>query len=137
MVGALGMALQLFGIEVGGAQVSGGVAFGFVVEMGRLGMAAFATGGDGAGADLVAELDDGDEAVAAGAVTLFGSGIGSRSERGKRAPERGGEGNRNTGRGIAKRLDDIASEALEAVDLTPWSLPGAEVCGELAGCSGE
>ena len=88
MVGPLGVAFQVFGVEVDRAQVSGGVAYGFVVEMGRVGMAAFASGGDCAGADLVAEFDDGDEAVAAGSVAFLGARIGSGAERGQRSPER-------------------------------------------------
>jgi hypothetical protein len=60
-------------------------------------MAAFAAGGDGAGADFVAELDDGDEAVAAGAVPLLRSGIGLRAEGGERSPD-GGEGTGMLGR---------------------------------------
>ena len=61
MVGPLGVAFQVFRVEVDGAEVSGGVAGGFVIKMGRIGMAAFASGGDGAGANLGAEFDDSDE----------------------------------------------------------------------------
>jgi len=34
-------------------------------------------------------------------------------------------------------LDDIAREALEAVDVAPWGVPGAEVVGQFVGGGGE
>src|SRR5665213_1588576 len=77
MVGSLGVAFELIGVEVDFAKIAGGVAGGFVVEVGRVGMAAFAAGGDGAGVDAGAELDDGNEAVAAGAIPLLRVGVGT------------------------------------------------------------
>ena len=86
-----GVALELVAVEVDFAQGAGGVARGLVVEVRRFGVAAFTAGGDGPGADGGAEFDDGDEAVAAGAVPLLGAGVGARAEGGERAPLRGRE----------------------------------------------
>src|SRR3546814_796287 len=85
-VGAFDVALQLLWPEVHRAQVAGAVALGLVVEVRRGGIAALAACGDGAGADLVAELDRRDEAVAAGAVVALRARPAMRAERRQRAP---------------------------------------------------
>ena len=41
------------------------------------------------------------------------------------------------GAASSEGLDDVAGEALEAIDVAPRSLPGAEVGGELVGGGGE
>ena len=97
------------------------------LKCGDVGMAAFAAGRHGLGAHLVAELDHRDEAVSAGAVPLLRARIGARAEGGQRAPLRGGEADGNARPGIVERLDDVAGEALEAVDVAPRRLPGSEV----------
>src|SRR5579883_2685766 len=80
MVFALGVPLQLLAVEVDLAQVAGGVALGLVVEVLRLGMAAFAAAGDGAGAHARAEFDYRNEAVAAGPVPFLRAGVRPRAE---------------------------------------------------------
>src|SRR5690606_13782547 len=127
VIPALGMPRQLFRPEVHRPQVAGAVALGFVIEMRGFGMAAGAAGGDRAGAYLVAELDRGDEAVAAGAVVAFGAGPAMRAERGQRAPARRGERHRDARRGVVEGLHQVAGQALEAVDLAPGRAPTAEV----------
>ena len=137
MVRALGVALELSRIEVHVAQIAGAVALGLIVEMRRRRIAALAAGGDRLRPHPVAELDDRDEAVAAGAVHLLRARVGARAERGERAPARRGEADRDARRRVVERLDDVAGEALEAVDVAPRRLPGAEVGGELVGRGGE
>src|SRR6185312_2994534 len=124
---ALGVPLQLLRPEVHRAQVAGGVALGLVVEVLRVGMTAFAAGGDRAGAYLRAELDRRDEAVAAGAVVAFRAGPAVRTERGQRTPARGGERHRDARLAVVEFLHDVAVDALEAVDLAPRHAPAAEV----------
>src|SRR5678816_4246655 len=119
MVFALGVSLQLRGIEVDLAQVAGGVARRLIVEVLRRGVAALAAGRHGSRPDLVAEFDDGDEAVAADAVHLLHPGRRARAERGERSPARRGEPDRDARPRILERLHDVAGEALEAIDLTP------------------
>ena len=80
MVCLFSMPLQLLGVKVHLAQVAGGVTLGLIVEVLRLDVAAFAAGGDRAGVDLVAELDAGDEAVAARAVPFLGVLVGACAE---------------------------------------------------------
>src|SRR5260370_18762770 len=98
-------------------------------------MAALAAGGDCLGADFFSELDYGYEAVAAGAVPLLCAGVGAGSEGGERTPEGRGEANWNAWGSIVEGLNDVAGEALEAVDVAPRGLPASEVGGEsLGGC---
>jgi len=82
MVFARRVVLEIASIEIHVPQVAFGVAQRLVGEMGGLGIAAFASGGDGFGADVVGEFDDGEEAVAAGAVHLLGAGIRAGAEGG-------------------------------------------------------
>src|SRR5207342_67900 len=121
------MRLQFVGPEVDGAQVARRVALGFVVEVRRLRIAALAADGDRARADLLPELDDGDEAVAAGAVVPLGARPSMGAERRERAPARGDEGYRDAWLGIIEHLGDRAVDALEAVDFAPRHTPVAEV----------
>src|SRR5690606_11835491 len=88
VVDAFDVSLELVRPEVDLAQVARAVAFGLVVEVGRIGMAAGAAGGDRAGAHPLAELDHGDEAVAVGAVVTLRARVTARAERGQRAPAR-------------------------------------------------
>src|SRR4029077_11682954 len=75
-------------VEVDLTQIAAGVARRLIVEVRRLRIAALAAGGHRPRAQAVAELDDGDEAVAAGAVHLLRPLVGARAERGERAPAR-------------------------------------------------
>ena len=125
------MALQLITVEVDIAQVAGGIPLGLVAEVLRAGHAVQATGGDRLGLHLVAELDDGDEAVAAGAVPLLGAGIGAGAERRQRTPARRTKHHRRARLGIVELLDDGAVVALEAIDVAPGRLPLAEVSRQL------
>src|SRR4051794_1012215 len=96
MVSAFRVALQLIEIKVDVAQVAGRVALRLIVEVLRRRIAAFAAGRDRARAHAVlAELDDGDEAVAAGAIHALRAGVGPRAERGQRAPGRRREADRD------------------------------------------
>src|SRR5688572_4663425 len=90
-------------------------------------VAALTAGGDSAGFHAVAELDDGDEAVAARAVPALAALEGPRPERGERAPARRGEAHGQARRCVAERVHDRRADALEAVDLAPRRAPAAEV----------
>src|SRR5450432_3843876 len=87
MIEPLGVLLELLGPEIYGAQVAGGIAFGFVVEMRGVRMATFAAGSDRAGAYLVAELDDRDKTISAGAVVAFRPWPAMRAKGSERAPK--------------------------------------------------
>src|SRR5258706_15405748 len=91
MVLALRVPGQLCRVEVDVAQVPRAVALRLILEVLRLRIAALAAGRDRLRADLVAELDDGDEAVAGVAVHLLCVLVAARAERGQRSPARGGE----------------------------------------------
>src|SRR3569623_2551748 len=90
-------------------------------------MPAFAARGDRACLDTGTELDDGGEAVAAGAVIAFRARPAMRAERCQRAPARRHERHRDTRLGVIERLHDRAVIALEAVDLAPRRAPAAEI----------
>src|SRR2546423_344840 len=112
------MTFELVGIEVDLAKVARGVALRLVVEMLRRRITAFAAGGHRAGVDAVlAELDDGDEAVAARAVHPLGPRIRPRAERGERTPSSRREHHRNARLAVVELLHDAAVVALEAIDL--------------------
>src|SRR5439155_5119209 len=91
LVASRGVAFELLRVEVHLAQVAARVAGRLVVEVRRVGVAALAARGDRHRVYLVAELDDRDEAVAAGAVHPLGARVGPRAERRERAPLRAGE----------------------------------------------
>src|SRR5690606_2100197 len=91
-IGARGVTGQVFRVEVDRAEIAAGIAFGLVIEMGRGRIAALPAGADRPGAQAGTEFDDGDEAVAAGAVPAPRAGISARAERSERAPAGGGEG---------------------------------------------
>mgnify|MGYP000223631019 CR=1 FL=1 len=55
----------------------------------------------------------------------------------QRAPARRGEPNRDARPGVAERLDDVAGQALEPVDVAPRGAPGPEIRGEPVGRRGE
>jgi hypothetical protein len=78
-------------------------------------------------ADPRPEFDGGDEAVAAVAVDALGLLLGHHAERGQRTPVGRGEGDRPARLAVVVLLVDVAADALEAVDLAPGRLPGAEV----------
>src|SRR5687768_6644703 len=130
---ALGVLLELGGVEVHFPEVALAVAHRLVVEVRRGGMAALPAGADRPGSHAVSEFHHRDEAVAAGAVELPGSFVPAGPEGGQGAPARRGEGNRDTGARIAERLDDVAGEPLETIDLAPRNLPASVVPGELGG----
>src|SRR6185503_20950632 len=97
LVFALGVTLELIAIEVDVAQIAGRIALRLIVEVLRPGHAVQAAGGHRLRLHLIAELDDGDEAVAARAIPLLGVGIRARAERGQRAPPRRREHHRRAG----------------------------------------
>src|SRR4051794_1402912 len=127
MVRPLGVPLQLLAVEVHLAQVAGGVALRLVVEVLRRRIAALAAGRDRARAHPLAELDGGDEAIAADPIHLLRPRRRARAERGERSPSRRGEPDGNARTGIVEWLHDVAGEPLEAVDVPPRRLPRAEV----------
>src|SRR5947209_20625696 len=108
MVLALDVALQLGTIEVHVSQIARAVSRGLIVEVRRRRIAALAAGRDRPGPHAIAEFDDGDEAVPAGAVHLLRAFVRARAERRERTPPRGGETDGNTRSGVAERLDDVA-----------------------------
>src|ERR1700690_4167305 len=120
MVFPLRVSLKLFAVEVDLAQLPGAIALGLIVEVRGSRMAALASGRHGPSAHALAELDHGDEAVAAGAIPLFGARVGARGERGQGSPLPGREADGNARPRVVERLDDVAGEALESIDLAPW-----------------
>src|SRR5258707_3406506 len=74
------MSLELVAIEVDVAQVAGGIALRLVVEVRRRWIPALTAGGDGSCAHTLPEFDDGHEAVAACAIPLLRSPIGTGTE---------------------------------------------------------
>src|SRR5262245_37208320 len=123
MILALDMSLQLVLIEIDVAQSAGGVPLRLVVEVLRARMPALAARCHGLGADTIAELYHRDEAVAARPVPLLRLRIGARAERRQRPPLRRREADRNARLLIVERVDDVARDPLEAVDLAPRSPP--------------
>src|SRR5205085_9256368 len=83
MVGAFSVTREVRLVEIDRPQIPRCIALGLVVEMGRVRMAALAAGGDRPGAQPRAEFDDGDEAVAAGAVPAPRARPGPRREGGQ------------------------------------------------------
>src|SRR5262245_40402304 len=88
LVSAFSVALELVGIEVHRPKVARRVQLGLIVEMPGTQLTAFPAGGHRARSHAIAKLDDGDEAVAGGAVDLLRSLVGPRAERRERAPAR-------------------------------------------------
>src|SRR3974390_3516936 len=137
MVFPFGVVLELIAVEVHFAQVAGGVALGLVVEMLRLGVAAFAASGDCQGMNLGAEFHYRNEAIPAGTVPFFRARVCARPEGGEGPPLRRRKADGDAGSGVVERLHDIPGEALEAVNLAPRGLPGPEISGEPGGCRRE
>jgi hypothetical protein len=106
------------------------VALRLVVEVRRRGVAALSASEQAHGAYTRAELDHGDEAVAAGAEDALGRLLGARAEGGERAPVSGGHGHRQAGPLVVEARVDGAVKPLEAVDLSPRCVPAAEVGGD-------
>src|SRR5665647_3587973 len=123
MILPLGVILQLRAIEVDVPQLARGVPHRLVVEVRRLRIATFTAGGNRLRAHAVAELDDGDEAVATGTIHLLRTLVGARAERRERSPSRGREPDRDARPRVAEGLDDVAGEPLESIDVAPWRLP--------------
>lgn len=117
-------------IEVHSSQVAGAVAFGFVVEVRRRWMTTFTARGYRACADSVAEFHDRNEAIAVGAIPFFCSGVSVGTERRERAPQRGCEPYGYAGLGIVERLHYVSRQALESIDVAPWSSPASKVSRE-------
>src|ERR1035437_9876423 len=123
MILPLRMSLELIAVKVDLAQFSRAVPLGLIVEVRGCRIAALSACRHGPGAHAAAELHHGDEAVAARAIPLLRPRVGARRERGQRSPLRGGEANGNARSRIVERLDDVAGEALEAIDVAPRRLP--------------
>src|SRR5687768_3796956 len=85
------MAVEFIGMEIDLPRPAGGVAHRLVDEMERRRIAALPADLDRVGPDSRPELDQGDEAVAAGAVPALAAIPGRRSERRERAEIAGGE----------------------------------------------
>src|SRR6266571_8813507 len=96
-------------------------------------MAAFAARGDSLGMNCLAELDDGDEAVAAGAVDFPRAFVRPRGEGCERAPGRRRKFYGDTWPSISERVDDVVSQSLEPIDVAPRCLPFSEISCELVG----
>src|ERR1035438_5482207 len=106
MVLTLGVSLELLAVEVDLAQFAGAIAFRLIVEVRRRRMAALAAGRHRPGTHAFAEFDHGDEAVAAGAIPLFGARVGARGERSQRSPLPVGEADGDAGPRVVEWLDD-------------------------------
>src|SRR6187549_1739106 len=137
MVAPLRVRFDLRAVEVDVSEITGAVSRRLVVEMWRRGVAALAARGYGLGADAVAELDDGDEAVPARSIDLLRSPVRPRAERRERAPSRRRERDGDAGPRVREGVLDVVGEALEAIDVPPRRLPGAEAGGERVGRRGE
>src|ERR1700726_2006418 len=111
----LGVALELRRIKVHLPERPLRRANGLVVEVRRCGIGACAAGCDGARANLVAELDDGNEAVARRAIVFLSAFVAPCTERRQRSPPRRWKAYGNTGCAIHETLGDFARQALEAV----------------------
>src|ERR1043166_7274208 len=133
MVLTLDVLIDVGAIEVHVAKISGAVPNRLIAEVRRRGIAALATSRHGFCLHTIAEFDDGDEAVAAGAVHLSRSRVRARAERRERSPPRRRERNRNAWFRIVELLNDVAVDALIAVDVAPRRLPRPEVVRELVG----
>src|SRR3954471_4342454 len=127
MVLPLDMVLDVRAVEVDVPQIPRTVPFRLIVEVRRRGVAALAACGDGLRAHFFSKLDHGNEAVPARPVPILCAGVGARSERRKRSPDGRGEAHGNARPLILERLDNIACEALETVDVAPGRLPRSEV----------
>src|SRR5206468_8417374 len=90
-------------------------------------MAALAAGGDGVGANALAELDHRDETVAVIAVPALRPRLLLGAERCERAVAALGERHRKARFRVAVRRVDRRRGALDAVDLAPRHLPAAKV----------
>src|SRR5664279_6322218 len=117
MVLPLRMSLELRAVEVDLAQFARAVPLGLIVEVRGCRIAALSACRHGPGPHAVAELHHGDEAVAAGAIPLLRARVRARRERGQRSPLRGGEADGDARSRVVERLDDVAGEALEAIDV--------------------
>src|SRR5688572_10087940 len=111
--------------------MAGGIAFSLIVEVRRSGIAAFTARSHRFGPHLFSEFHNGHEAVAARPVITLGSLVTARAEGGEGAPGAGREADRYAGGGIGKRLDDVARQPLEAIDLAPRCAPAAEIIFQL------
>src|ERR1035437_7772485 len=127
MILPLRMSLELIAVKVDLSQVARAVPLGLIVEVRGRRITALSAGRHGPGPHAVAELHHGDEAVAARAIPLLRPWVGARRERGQRSPLRGGEANGDARSRVVKRLDDVAGEALESIDVAPWRLPASEI----------
>jgi len=77
VIGSLDVTLKILRIEIDLTQRAIGVAHSLIVKVDRLWMAALAAAGDRSSRHFVAEFDDSDKTVTAGAVILGGSGVSS------------------------------------------------------------
>src|SRR5450759_3065933 len=127
MILPLGVSLELRAVEIDLAQLASAVPPGLIVEVRGCRIAALSACRHGPGPHAVAELHHGDEAVAAGAIPLLRARVRARRERGQRSQLRGGEAKGNARSRIVERLDDVAGEALESIDVAPRRLPASEI----------
>src|SRR3954469_13956718 len=124
MVFAFGVSLELVAVKIDFAQVSGGIALGFVVEVAIAWMAAFASCGDCPCSHTIAELDYGNETVSARAVPLLCIRVGARAEGSEGTPDGRGEAYGDTRFCVIEMRRDVIIQALKAIDVAPGSFPG-------------
>src|ERR1700732_4726354 len=87
MILALDVILEIRTVEIDVAQLARAVALSLIVEVRGRWIATFSACCGGLGVHLtLGKFHYGDEAVAAGAIPLFRSLIGTGAKRGKRAP---------------------------------------------------
>src|SRR6266481_7523884 len=79
------------------------------------------------GSHFLTKLDCRNKTVPACAIPLFCSHIRTRSEGGERAPHGRSETHRDARPRIVERLNDVAGQPLEAIDVAPGRPPSAEI----------
>src|SRR6185295_2901184 len=102
--------------------------------MRRLGIAAFAAGGNRVGTNPRAELDHRDKAVPVIAEDMLGRLRNMHLKGRKRAVFSLREGHWNARTVVAELRGDRRRDALEAIDFAPRHLPAAEVALKLGDC---
>src|SRR5262249_52541367 len=112
MIRPLSVTMELRAVEIHIPQIARAVTFRLIIEVGRRRIAALSAGGHGFGSHSLAELDDGDKAVAAGPVNLLRPLVQARAERGQPAPHRPSQAHRDAGPALGARMTHAAGETL-------------------------
>jgi len=123
----LDVAFEIRMVEVDVAQVTRAVALRLIVEVGGRWIAACAAGAHRFRMHFLAELNNGDEAVLPVVpYHFFVAGYGRALKAASEAPTGEVKPTERARSGVTECLIDIAGEALIAIDVAPWRLPGPE-----------